>query len=56
MTQLYKLTDRLKRDIKRLQNIMLEKSQSEEWKELYRREQLKNINILQEAIFVIEKY
>ena len=55
MNELYALKEKATEDIKKLQKILLEKSQSDEWVETARQRWLKDIETLQEALFVIER-
>jgi len=55
MTEKYKLKEMTIKNLKEIQNFLLEKSQSDEWVETARYNWLKEIETLQGAIIVIEK-
>lgn len=50
-----KLTENLIKNIKKVQKMLLEKSQSNEWVESARAGWLEDIKTLQSALYVIEK-
>ena len=56
MTEKYELKEKTIKNIKEIQKLLLEKSQSTEWADSARYGWLKDIETLQSAIIVIEKF
>ena len=55
MTEKYELKEKTIKNLKDIQKLLLDKSQSNEWVETARYNWLKDIETLQSAVIVIEK-